>query len=75
MINCFEVEAKNEEEAEEIVRDYDLYKTCEDADYNINYVDELKDDPDSIVLPLVEQEFGTHKLVPIRTRSQGKEEN
>ena len=40
MINCFEVEAENEDQAENIVREYDLYKCCEDMDFNINYVDE-----------------------------------
>lgn len=38
--NCFEVEAENEKKAEEIVREYDLFKTCEDMDFNITYVDE-----------------------------------
>lgn len=40
--NCFEVEAENGEKAEEIVREYDLHKTCEDMDFNITYVDEVE---------------------------------
>ena len=40
--NSFEVEANSEEEAEEKVRELDVYKTLDDCDYNITYVDEVK---------------------------------
>jgi leucyl-tRNA synthetase len=40
--NTFEVEANSEEEAEEKVRELDVYKTLDDCDYNITYVDEVK---------------------------------
>lgn len=40
--NSFEVEADSEEEAEEKVRELDVYKTLADSDYNITYVDEIK---------------------------------
>lgn len=40
--NSFEVEASSEEEAEEKVRELDVYKTLMDCDYNITYVDEIK---------------------------------
>ena len=40
--NSFEVEANSEEEAEEKVRELDVYKTLMDCDYNITYVDEIK---------------------------------
>jgi leucyl-tRNA synthetase len=40
--NSFEVEANSEEEAEEKVRELDVYKTLDDADYNITYVDPIK---------------------------------
>jgi len=39
--NSFDVEADSEEQAEEIVRDFDVYKTLEDADYNITYTDKI----------------------------------
>ena len=42
IINVFEVEAENEFEAEEKVRDLSLEDTLDDADYEITYVDELK---------------------------------
>jgi hypothetical protein len=42
IFNSFEVEAKSEEEAEEKVRELDVYKTLMDCDYNITYVDEIK---------------------------------
>ena len=41
--NSFEVDADSEEEAEEKVREMDLYDTFEDCDYNITYVDEIKE--------------------------------
>ena len=39
IINCFYVEAESEKEAEEIVREYDPYKTLDDCDFNIEYAD------------------------------------
>ena len=42
IINVFEIEAENEFEAEEKVRDLSLEDTLDDADYEITYVDELK---------------------------------
>tara|TARA_B110001454_G_C12702792_1_gene427301 strand:- start:500 stop:724 length:225 start_codon:yes stop_codon:yes gene_type:complete len=41
--NCFEVEADSEDDAEIQVREMDLYDTFEDCDYNITYVDEIKE--------------------------------
>jgi hypothetical protein len=41
--NSFEVEADSEEEAEQKVREMDLYDTFEHCDYNICYVDEVLD--------------------------------
>ena len=41
--NSFEVEADSEEDAEMQVREMDLYDTFEDCDYNIVYVDEIKE--------------------------------
>ena len=40
--NSFEVEANSEEEAEEKVRELDVYKTLMDCDFNITHVDEVK---------------------------------
>jgi hypothetical protein len=42
IFNSFEVEAESEEEAEEKVRELDVYKTLMDCDFNICYVDEIK---------------------------------
>ena len=39
--NTFEVEADNEEQAEQIVRDLSVHATLDEADYNITYVDEI----------------------------------
>ena len=41
--NCFEIEADSEEEAEEKARELDVYQTLDDADYNITYVEEVKE--------------------------------
>ena len=41
--NSFEVKADSEEDAEMQVREMDLYDTFEDCDYNIVYVDEIKE--------------------------------
>jgi len=40
--NSFEVEADSEEEAEEKVRELDVYATLRECDFNICYVDEIK---------------------------------
>ena len=40
--NSFEVEANSEEEAEEKVRELDVYATLRECDFNIYYVDEIK---------------------------------
>tara|TARA_R110000764_G_scaffold49075_1_gene108694 strand:- start:290 stop:481 length:192 start_codon:yes stop_codon:yes gene_type:complete len=45
--NTFEVEAESEYEAEEKVRELSVYATLDEADYNITYVDELKEEGDS----------------------------
>ena len=42
--NTFSVEAETEEEAEEQVREMDVYKTIEDAEFNIAYVDPIEDE-------------------------------
>ena len=39
IINCFYVNAESQDEAEEIVREYDPYKTLDDCDFNIEYAD------------------------------------
>jgi len=39
IINMFYVNAESRDEAEQIVREYDPYKTLEDCDFNIEYVD------------------------------------
>lgn len=43
IFNSFEVEADSEEEAEEKVRELDVYKTLMDCDFNICYVDKIKE--------------------------------
>ena len=39
IINCFYVEAESRDEAEQIVREYDPYKTLDDCDSSIEYAD------------------------------------
>ena len=41
IFNSFEVEADSEEEAEQKVRELDVYKTLMDCDFNITYVDKV----------------------------------
>tara|TARA_B100000214_G_scaffold350951_1_gene305005 strand:+ start:210 stop:476 length:267 start_codon:yes stop_codon:yes gene_type:complete len=41
--NSFEIEADSEEEAEQKVRELDVYETLDDCDFNITYVDEIKE--------------------------------
>jgi hypothetical protein len=43
IFNSFEVEADSEEEAEEKVRELDVHKTLMDCDFNVCYVDEIKE--------------------------------
>ena len=43
IFNSFEVEAESEEEAEQKVRELDVYKTLMDCDFNITYVDQIKE--------------------------------
>tara|TARA_B100000073_G_scaffold333916_1_gene325879 strand:- start:332 stop:568 length:237 start_codon:yes stop_codon:yes gene_type:complete len=43
--NSFEVEADSEEEAEQKVRELDVYETLDDCDFNITYVDQIRDIP------------------------------
>tara|TARA_R110002051_G_scaffold8306_2_gene34990 strand:- start:2651 stop:3052 length:402 start_codon:yes stop_codon:yes gene_type:complete len=43
IVNCFEVTAKDKEEAEDIVRNYSNEETLNDSAFLINYVDEIKD--------------------------------
>ena len=44
ILNVYEVEAKNEEQAEDIVRNYSNEELLEDCDFNVNYIDEIKDE-------------------------------
>ena len=48
--NSFEVEADSEEDAETQVREMDLYDTFEACDYEICYVDKVKELSDSEAL-------------------------
>ena len=48
--NSFEVEANSEEEAEEKVRELDVYATLRECDFNICYVDEIKESMQSTAL-------------------------
>ena len=43
ILNVYEVEAKNKEQAEEIVRNYSNEELLEDCDFNVNYIDEIKE--------------------------------
>ena len=43
ILNVYEVEAKNKEEAEDMVRNYSNEELLEDHDFNINYIDEIKE--------------------------------
>ena len=43
ILNVYEVEAKNKEEAEDMVRNYSNEELLEDNDFNINYIDEIKE--------------------------------
>lgn len=41
--NSFEVEAKSEEEAEQKVREFDVYETLADAEFYIDEVEKLEE--------------------------------
>jgi len=43
ILNCYEVEANNKEQAEDIVRNYSNKELLDDCDFNINYIDEIKE--------------------------------
>lgn len=43
ILNVYEVEAKNKEEAEEAIRNYSNEELLEDSDFNVNYIDEIKE--------------------------------
>ena len=43
ILNVYEVEAKNKKEAQDIVRNLSNEELLEDHDFNINYIDEIKD--------------------------------
>ena len=43
ILNVYEVEAKNKEEAEDTVRNYSNEELLEDSDFNVNYIDEIKE--------------------------------
>ena len=62
--NCFEVEADSEEDAEIQVREMDLYDTFADCDYNITYVDKVRDIPQEMcqdLLNIMPQEYSRKK--------------
>ena len=62
--NCFEVEADSEEDAEIQVREMDLYDTFADCDYNITYVDKVRDIPKEMcqdLLDITPQEYSRNK--------------
>ena len=43
ILNVYEVEANNKEQAEDIVRNYSNKELLDDCDFNINYIDEIKE--------------------------------
>ena len=43
ILNVYEVEAKNKQEAEDTVRNYSNEELLEDSDFNVNYIDEIKE--------------------------------
>ena len=54
--NTFEVEADSVEDAEMQVREMDLYDTFEHCDYNITYVDKIRDIPQEMCQDLLNLE-------------------
>ena len=62
--NSFEVEADSEEDAEIKVRELDLYDTFKHCDFNICYVDEIRDIPQEMcqdLLNITPQEYSRKK--------------
>ena len=62
--NSFEVDADSEEDAEIQVREMDLYDTFADCDYNITYVDKIRDIPSEMcqdLLNITPQEYSRKK--------------
>ena len=39
ILNCYEVDAKNQEEAEQLVRDYTDRQILDDSDFKVAYVE------------------------------------
>ena len=64
IFNSFEVEANSEEEAEEKVRELDVYKTLMDCDFNITYVDKIRDIPREMCDDLINRHYNTLKDLP-----------
>ena len=64
--NSFEVEADSEEEAEEKVRELDVYATLRECDFNICYVDEIKEKSitDRMCNDLIDLHYKTLKNLP-----------
>ena len=62
--NSFEVEADSEEEAEQKVRELDVYKTLMDCDFNITYVDQIRDIPREMCDDLINLHHNTLKSLP-----------
>ena len=62
--NSFEVEAESEEEAETKVREMDLYDTFAHCDFNICYVDEIRDIPREMCDDLINRHYNTLKNLP-----------
>ena len=58
--NSFEIEANSEEEAEGKVRELDVYQTLDDCDFNITYVDKIRDIPREMCEDLLAQARGEH---------------
>ena len=60
--NSFEVEASSEEEAEEKVRELDVYDTLMDCEFKITHVDEIKvrDIPREMCEDLLAKARGEH---------------
>tara|TARA_R100001015_G_C4579948_1_gene136616 strand:- start:695 stop:952 length:258 start_codon:yes stop_codon:yes gene_type:complete len=52
ILNCYEVEAKNQEEAEDMVRNYSDEELLRDSDFSINYIDEASDEEINVGHPL-----------------------
>ncbi len=57
--NSFEVEADSKEEAEQKVRELDVYETLDDCDFNITYVDQIRDIPREMCDDLINRHYST----------------